>query len=173
MSAKFKIFLVLTLSLFATAVVAGVYIIKRWHFSTVSTTQEQQQIRAKQISTQKIVTNPYRAKYKSIPLTRLKSVLKGTDPATLAVNAFDPNYSKQLTRKVEVSYPQPDRAMVTITQTNLASSKPKPIKYRVELTSFGRSLFVSSPQLWQIVWAGSYEQCLAGGTVPLSNSNCR
>ncbi|MBF2016879.1 MAG: hypothetical protein IGS23_17110 [Rivularia sp. T60_A2020_040] len=172
MSAKFKIFLVLTLSLFASAVVAGVYIIKQWHFSEVSTTEEQQQIRAKEISSQSIDTNPYRAKYKSIPLTRLKSVLKGTDPATLAVNAFDPNYSKQLTRQVEVSYPQPDRAMVTITQTNFALSKPKPIKYRVELTSFGRSLFVSSPPLWQIVWAGYYEQCFANGTT-FSNSNCR
>ncbi|MEA5597044.1 hypothetical protein [Rivularia sp. UHCC 0363] len=171
MSAKLKIGLVLTLSLFATAVVAGVYRIKQWHSNTVSTA-EQQKIRAKEISSQN-VENPYRAKYKSIPLTHLKSLLRGTDPATLAINAFDPNNSKELSRKVEVAYPKPDRAMVTIIQTNFASSKSKPVKYRVELTSFGRSLFVSSPPLWQIVWAGSYDQCFADRTTKLSNINCR
>ncbi|MGB7378498.1 MAG: hypothetical protein WA959_18305 [Rivularia sp. (in: cyanobacteria)] len=174
MSAKLKFFLVFTLSAFATAVVAGVYKIKQWHSDKPYTAEKQQQIQAKQISSQKLAAASSRAKYKSIPLTRFRTILRGSDPAALAINAFDTTQSKGSNRKVEVVYPQPDRAMVTITQTNLASSKPKPIKYRVELTSFGRSLFVTSPPLWQIVWAGYSEQCLRGTTGTVTTSaTCR
>ncbi len=94
-------------------------------------------------------------------------------PAVLAINAFDTTQLKGSNRKVEVVYPQPNQAMVTITQTNLASPKPKPIEYRVELTSFGRSLFVTSPPLWQIVWAGSSEQCLRGAADTVTSATCR
>ncbi|MGB3637866.1 MAG: hypothetical protein WBA39_09875 [Rivularia sp. (in: cyanobacteria)] len=175
MSAKLKFFLVFTLSTFATAVVAGIYKIIQWHSNTSYTVENQQQIQAKQISSQKLATTPSRSKYKSIPLTRFRTVLRGSDPAALAINAFDTTQSKgsKSNRKVEVIYPQPNQAMVTITQTNLASSKPKPIEYRVELTSFGRSLFVTSPPLWQIVWAGSYEQCLKDGTTAITSATCR
>lgn len=173
MSAKLKIFMVFTLSIFATAVVALAYQIKQWNSNTVSTGNRQQQVRAHDISNQELVPNPSRVQYKSIPLTRFRSVLKGTDPAALAINAFDPDSAKKVTRKVEVVYPQRDRATVTITQTKLSSSKPKPIKYRVELTSFGRTMFVSSPPLWQIVWAGSYEQCLADGTSAIIKESCQ
>ena len=176
MSAKFKIFLAFTLTSFAIAVVAGIYKIKQWHSNTsASYTAEQQQTQANQISSQRLVTTPSRSKYKSIPLTRFRTVLRGTDPAALAINAFDTTQSKgsKSNRKVEVIYPQPNQAMVTITQTNLASPKPKPIKkYRVELTSFGRSLFVTSPPLWQIVWAGSYEQCLKGTNDTVTSVAC-
>lgn len=174
MSAKLKFFLVFTLSTFATAVVAGVYKIKQWHSNTSYTPEKQQQIQAKHTSSQKLATTPSRSKYKSIPLTRFRTVLRGSDPAALAINAFDTTQSKGSNRKVEVIYPQPDRAMVIITQTNLASSKPKPVKYKVELTSFGRSLFVTSPPLWQIVWAGTYEQCLRGTTgTATTSATCR
>ncbi|MEM9925835.1 MAG: hypothetical protein AAF915_19140 [Cyanobacteria bacterium P01_D01_bin.50] len=172
MSAKFKIILVLILSIFATVVVTGVYKIKQWHSDRLSTAKKQQQNRAHNISDQKTLASSSRIKYKSIPLTRFNTILKGTDPAALAINALDTTESKKVTRKVEVVYPQPDRAMVTITQTNLASSELTPVKYRVELTSFGRSLFVTSPPLWQIVWAGSYQQCLADRTNSLSSATC-
>lgn len=158
MSAKLKIFLVLILSIFATTFVVGIYIIKQWDSHRLSTDKNQEQIKAHNISNQKLV-DPSRLKYKSIPLTRLNTVLKGTDPAALAINALNTTQSKEISRKVEVVYPQPNQAMVTITETNLASSEQTPVKYRVELTSFGRSLFVNSPSLWEIVWAGSYEQC--------------
>lgn len=175
MSAKLKIFLVFTLTSFATAVVAGIYKIKQWHSNSTAsyTAQKQEQIQANQLSSQTLVTKSSKSKYKSIPLTRFRTVLKGTDPATLAINAFDTTESKGSNRKVEVIYPQPNQAMVTITQTNLASSKPKPIKYRVKLTSFGRSLFVTSPPLWQVVWAGSSEQCLRGTTDMVASAACR
>ncbi|WP_414619932.1 hypothetical protein [Calothrix sp. CCY 0018] len=175
MSVKLKFLLVFTLSVFATAVVAGVYKIKQWHSNRSYTAEKQQQIQAKQISSQELATTSFRSKYKSIPLTRFRTVLRGSDPAALAINAFDTTQSKESksNRKVEVTYPQPNHAMVTITQTNFTSQSPKPIKYRVELTSFGRSLFVTSPPLWQIVWAGSYEQCLKDGTTAITRTSCR
>jgi hypothetical protein len=161
MSAKLKFFLVFALSTFATAAVAGIYKIKAWHSNRPYIAEKQQQIQAKQTSSQNLAITSSRRKFKSIPLTKFRTVLRGSDPAALAINAFDTTQSKGSNRKVEVIYPQPNQAMVTITQTNEASPKPKPIKYRVELTSFGRTMFVSSPPLWQIVWAGYYEQCLA------------
>ncbi|MGB6294688.1 MAG: hypothetical protein WBF90_00725 [Rivularia sp. (in: cyanobacteria)] len=176
MSAKLKFFLVFTLSAFATAVVAGVYRVKQWHSNRSYNSENQQQIQAKQISSQERAITSSRRKFKPIPLTRFRTILRGTDPATLAINAFDTTQSKESksNRKVEVIYPQPNQAMVTITQTNLASPKPKPIKkYRVELTSFGRSIFVTSPPLWQIVWAGSYEQCLRNGNDTVTSAACR
>ncbi len=173
MSAKLKFFLVFALSSFATAVVAGIYRIIQWHSNTSYAAEKQQQLQAKEISSQTLVRTSSRRKYKSIPLTQFRTLLRGTDPAALAINAFDTTESKGSNRKVEVIYPQPNQAMVTITQTNLTSPKPQPIKYRVELTSFGRSLFVTSPPLWQIVWAGSSEQCLRGATDTLTSTTCR
>ena len=172
MSAKLKIFIVLMLSILVTAVAVGVYkIANLWHLNSSSAVKEKQQIRASDIS-QENVENQYTAQYKSIPLAQLTSVLKGTDPAALAINAFDTTVSKQVTRKVEVVYPQPNQAMVTITETNLDSSESTPIKYRVKLTSFGRSLFIDSPPLWQIVWAGSSEECLTRATIDISTTAC-
>ncbi len=172
MSAKLKIFLVLILGIFATTFVAGMYIIKQWDSHRLSTDKNQEQIKANNISNNKLVDSS-RSKYKKIPLSQLNTVLKGTDPAALAINALNTTQSKEISRKVEVVYPQPNQAMVTITETNLASSEQTPVKYRVELTSFGRSLFVNSPSLWQIVWAGSYEQCLVDGSNNLSTTTCR
>lgn len=177
MSAKLKIFLVSTLSIFATTVVAGVYRVRQLYsrkLSTLTISKEQQPVRANEISNRKLVVSPYKGQFQTIPLSRFKTILKGTDPAALAVRALNTTQlDKVIGRKVEVVYPQPDRAMVTITQTNFTSSQPKPIKYRVELTSFGRSLFVTSPPLWRIVWAGSSEQCLTDGTTAIAGATCR
>ncbi|AFY55346.1 hypothetical protein Riv7116_2849 [Rivularia sp. PCC 7116] len=173
MSAKLKFLMLFTLSIFATAVVVGIDRIQRWHSNRLYNSKKQQQIQAKQNPNQKLVAYHSRIEYKAIPLTRFRTVLRGTDPAALAINAFDATQSQQLNRKVEVIYPQRDRAMVLITQTNLASSETKPIKYKVELTSLGRSLFVSSPPLWQIVWAGSSEQCLVSRNNTVPSAACR
>ncbi|MEL6162348.1 MAG: hypothetical protein AAFR37_00835 [Cyanobacteria bacterium J06628_3] len=147
---------------------------KQWHSGRLlAVAADQQQYQNYEISNQEILVESYKRKYKSIPLTRFRTILRGTDPAALAINALDTASEDVGNRKVEVVYPQPNQAMVTITQTNLASSQPKPVKYRVKLTSFGRSLFVTSPPLWQIVWAGSYEQCLTSTTAVISSATCR
>lgn len=161
MSAKLKILVILVLSIFATAA-AGVYITNRQQSAPISTNGNgQQQHFSAAVSVQELVANPQRANYKTIPLDRIKSALQGTDPAALALDAFDTIESEQRTRKVEVFYPQPNQALVTITQFKVIKDTTDPVKYRVELATLGRSLLVSSPSLWQIVWVGSQEKCFS------------
>ncbi len=160
MSAKLKILVILVLSIFATAI-AGVYLNNRQQNALITNSTKPQQHSAAVAAAQEIVTNPERAKYKTIPLDSIKSVLQGTDPAALALDAFDNSEAEQGRRKVEVYYPQPNQALVTIVQTDSGNTEVSTVKYRVELSSFGRSLLASSPPLWQIVWAGSQEKCFS------------
>ncbi len=173
MSAKLKILVILVFSIFATSA-AGVYINNRQQPTPISTDSNRHQHSPAAVSAQEVVANPERAKYKTIPLDNIKSVLQGSDPAALALDAFDNNIdSKQGTRKVEVYYPQPNQALVTITQTKGTKAPASAVRYRVELTSFGRSLLASSPPLWQIVWAGSQEECLASNAKSSSAQACQ
>ncbi|MBN3873864.1 MAG: hypothetical protein V7L00_07735 [Nostoc sp.] len=153
MSAKLKFFLIVILSIFTTAG-AGVYIIQSQpSVPIVETTDGQTQQVAAIHQSQEVVAYPERSDYKTIPLEKINSSLQGSDPATLALNAFDDIGSVGGTRKVEVAYPQRNQSFVTITQIK-GDGDSVGIKYRVEMTTFGRSLFISSPPVWQIVWAG-------------------
>lgn len=156
MSAKLKILVILVLSIFATA--AGVYIANRQQPVLTSGNGQRQHFSAA-VSAQELAVNPERAKYKTIPLEQLNSSLLGSDPAAVALDAFDSGASLRGIRKVEVFYPQPSQALVTITENRDKKNGKNTVKYRVELTSFGRSLLANSPPLWQIVWAGSQKQC--------------
>ncbi len=162
MSAKLKFFLIVIPSIFATAG-AGVYIIQRQQSALIFETSngQTQQVRAIHQS-QEVVAYPDRFDYKTIPLEKINSSLQGSDPATLALNAFDDIAPVQGTRKVEVAYPQRNQALVTITQIKRGDDSVGTVKYRVEMSAFGRSLFISSPPVWQIVWAGSQVECWAG-----------
>ncbi|MBD2524551.1 hypothetical protein [Nostoc sp. FACHB-133] len=162
MSAKLKFFLIVILSIFATAG-AGVYITQRQQSAPIVETSygQTQQVRAIHQS-QEIVAYPDRSNYKTIPLENINSSLQGSDPATLALNAFDNIAAVGGTRKVEVAYPQRNQALVTITQLKRGDDAVSTVKYRVEMSAFGRSLFISSPPVWQIVWAGSQVECSAG-----------
>ncbi|MBD2603484.1 hypothetical protein H6G81_02800 [Scytonema hofmannii FACHB-248] len=168
MSAKLKLFLIFILSIFAT-VAAGFYIMQRQPSASSSSNYNGQQQFSAIPQAQHIEVYAERATYKTIPLENLNSALQGSDPATLALNAFDDVVSQKATRKVEVVYPQPNQAMVTITQMKQADNAVDTVKYRVEMTTFGRSLLVSSPPVWQIVWAGSQLQCWSGNR-PQKNS---
>jgi hypothetical protein len=161
MSAKLKFFLIVILSIFATAG-TGVYIIQRQPSAPIIETSDgQTQKVAAMHQSQEVVAYTERSNYKTIPLEKINSSLQGSDPATLALNAFDDIASVGGTRKVEVAYPQRNQAFVTITQIKPGDDSVG-IKYRVEMTAFGRSLFISSPPVWQIVWAGSQVECWAG-----------
>ncbi|AVH64511.1 hypothetical protein CDG77_08215 [Nostoc sp. 'Peltigera membranacea cyanobiont' 213] len=161
MSAKLKLFLIVILSIFATAG-AGVYIIQRQQSVPIVESSDGQTQQVKAIhQSQEVVAYPNRSDYKTIPLEKINSSLQGSDPATLALNAFDDITPVQGTRKVEVAYPQRNQALVTITQLKRGDDSVG-IKYRVEMSAFGRSLFISSPPVWQIVWAGSQVECWAG-----------
>ncbi|MGD1872877.1 MAG: hypothetical protein ACFB02_07465 [Mastigocoleus sp.] len=188
MLAKLKISMSLIVNIFATTTV-GVIIAgcqQNKPSSDINTKSEQQQyhrptsIKGEDTvaSTPNIVANSGRAKYEPIPLETIKYSLQGRDPADLALNTFEEVESVTITRscndgvcgyrrsspkgtrKVEVTYPKPDRALVVVTQTIPKDNYFKRIKYRVEFTTFGRSLLINSPRAWQIVWAGSQRQCM-------------
>jgi len=160
MTVNRKWFLILTLSIFTSAC-AGVYITHSQPSVMIFETSNDQLQRTEATPiSQDIVTYPERYKYKNIPLSSINSTLQGSDPATLALNAFDDIASVGGTRKVEVVYPQHNQALVNITQIQQTNNSVAAIKYRVEMNTFGRSLLVSSPPVWQIVWAGSQVECL-------------
>ncbi|MBD2679686.1 MULTISPECIES: hypothetical protein [Nostoc] len=154
MSAKLKLFLIVVLTVFATAA-AGVFMTGRQESPPIvdNVDRQPQQVRAIHQS-QEVVADSERSSYKTIPLESINSSLQGSDPATLALNAFDDIPSVGGRRKVEVAYPQRNQALVTITQIKQGKNSVDTVKYRVEMTTFGRSLFISSPPVWQIVWAG-------------------
>jgi hypothetical protein len=167
MSAKLKIFLILLLSIFATAT-AGFILTNRQLNTAISTNQnvQAQQPRVA-IPNTSLAINPERAKYKTIPLESIKSGLQGSDPASLAMDVLDTYKSdmpKALSsayrtkRQVEVVYPYPNQALVTITQNAAARNYGTAVRYRVELNSFGRTILASYPPMWEIVWVGSQEQ---------------
>ncbi|MFN6472696.1 MAG: hypothetical protein RMY36_023895 [Nostoc sp. SerVER01] len=162
MSAKFQLFLIVIISIFATTG-AGVYITQHQQSPPMvdNVGGQPQQVRAIHQS-QEVVAYPERSSYKTIPLESINSSLQGSDPATLALNAFDGIPTVGGTRKVEVAYPQRNQALVTITQIKQGNNSVGTVKYRVEMTTFGRSLFISSPPVWQIVWAGSQVECWSG-----------
>jgi hypothetical protein len=154
MSAKLKFFLIVILGIFATGG-AGVYIIQHQQQSApiVETSYGQTQQVGAIHQSQEVEAYSERFDYKTIPLENINSSLQGSDPATLALNAFDNIAPVGGKRKVEVAYPQRNQALVTITQIKRGNDSVG-IQYRVEMTTFGRSLFISSPPVWQIVWAG-------------------
>ncbi|MBD6618587.1 hypothetical protein FNW02_22845 [Komarekiella sp. 'clone 1'] len=162
MSVKLKLFWILILSIFATAG-AGLYLTQHQLSPPIFETSSGQSQQMEAVpQSQEVVAYSERSDYKTIPLESINSGLQGSDPATLALNAFDDIASARGTRKVEVVYPQRNHASVTITQIKQSDDSVGAIKYRVEMTTFGRSLFISSPPVWQIVWAGSQIQCLPG-----------
>ncbi|MBE9051964.1 hypothetical protein IQ243_16330 [Nostocales cyanobacterium LEGE 11386] len=161
-SIKWKFFLILVLSVFATAG-AGFYITQHQTSTTVlDNGNEQPQQFSNVQHAQDIAAYPERDKYQTIPLESLKSALQGSDPTTLALNAFADQVSVGEKPKIEVVYPQQNQALVKITHIPPDDDVVDVIKYRVEMTTFGRSLLVSSPLVWQIVWAGSQIQCRTG-----------
>jgi len=159
MSGKLKLFLVLLLSIFATAS-AGVYL---HQFQTPTLTLDTSSSQPQQLSvvknSQEELHDLERIQYKNIPLETINSPLQGSNPKTLALNFLDDFTTVSGKRKVEVAYPQHNQALVTVTQILKSKDTSEEIKYRLEMNSFGRSLFPSSPPIWQIVWVGSQISC--------------
>jgi Zn-dependent protease with chaperone function len=161
-SVKWKFFLILVLSMFATAG-ASFYLHQHQPSPNVAenSIEQHQQVSTVQ-NAQKREIAPERYQYQKIPLNEINSTLHGSDPATLALNAVQDQISADRKHKVEVVYPEQNQALVKITQTLLDDDAVDTINYRVEMTTFGRSLLVSSPPIWQIVWAGSQTRCRPG-----------
>jgi hypothetical protein len=154
--------LILLLSILVTAGV-GVYFSQEeaGRMMEENGSPRQQQLATMQY-TQNTEVYPERQAYETILLENITAPLHGSDPATLAMNVVDDELLVSGRREVEVIYPQPNQALVTIQQYLSDDAELPMIEYRVEMTTFGRSLLVTSPPIWQIVWAGSQIQSSAG-----------
>lgn len=102
-----------------------------------------------------------RENYKPIALTQLtkNDALSGEEPKAIALAAFGDVDSEGGSRDVKVEYPQPDRAVVIITQTGVADDSVRAIRYRAELVPTSKS---QRGKQWKIVWAGSQFTCQPG-----------
>lgn len=121
-----------------------------------------------------VATSIDRAKYKLIQLKDISSSspLKGKDPKEVALKAFGNVQSEGGSQDVRVNYPQPNKAVVTITQLGVADASVGGIQYRAEFSSTPQST-QSSPQ-WEMVWAGSQVKCRPGrGHQDWSTENCQ
>jgi hypothetical protein len=103
-----------------------------------------------------------RENYKAISLTKLtkSEALIGNDPKAIAVAAFGDVDSEGGSRDVNVEYPQPDRAVVIVTQTGVADDSVRAIRYRAELAPTTKSS--QTGKQWKMVWAGSQFTCQPG-----------
>jgi hypothetical protein len=102
-----------------------------------------------------------RENYKPMALTQLtkSEALIGDEPKAIAQAAFGDVDSEGGSRDVKVEYPQPDRAVVIITQTGVADDSVRAIRYRAELVPTSKS---QTGKQWKIVWAGSQFTCQPG-----------
>ncbi|WP_414526716.1 hypothetical protein [Nodularia chucula] len=155
--------LILLLSILTTAA-AGVYLSQEESLRLMGENSFGQQEEVANIQhTQNMQTDSERNQYQTILLEDINFALQGSDPAMLALNVLDEQSLTDVKRRVEVVYPEPNQALVKITQLP-ADDAVEMIQYRVEMTTFGRSLLVSSPPMWQIVWAGSQIHCRTGSS---------
>lgn len=162
MPVKLKFFLILILSVFATAG-AGVYMVQ--HQTATPIVENINTQLPAQLSTvqqaEEVVEELERSQYQNIPLENINSPLQGSEPRTLAVNFLDDLISPKSDRQIEVVYPQPHQALVTVIHKSAQGNTSEVIRYRLEMNSFGRSLLSSSPPIWRIVWVGAQIQCPA------------
>ena len=103
-----------------------------------------------------------RENYKLIPLTKLakSNSLSGNDPKAVALAAFGQMDLEGGSQDVKVEYPQPNQAVVTVTQIGLADDSVRGIRYRAELVPTSKSSQVGKQ--WEMVWAGSQFTCQPG-----------
>ncbi|MBA4444803.1 hypothetical protein FHK94_03870 [Cylindrospermopsis raciborskii CS-506_D] len=161
MLARLKFFLIFALGTFIST--AGLYWIQ--HQPSIRLTLSahgQPQNIAKELNPDEVRINLERSDYHIIPLETVNSLLIGSDPATIALNMIDEGKESHKKIQVQVVYPQPNQALVTIIKPSPAkNSVVNTTKYRVEMSRFGRSLLVNSPQVWEVIWAGSQRDCFS------------
>jgi hypothetical protein len=103
----------------------------------------------------------HRENYKPISLAHIAGAdaLIGNDPKAIALSAFANTESEGGSREVTVDYPQPNQAIVTITQTGVADDSVGGIRYRVD---FLATQPAQIGKQWKLVWAGSQVKCHPG-----------
>ena len=98
-----------------------------------------------------------RNNYHSLVLREVWSEPIGSDPQQVALSALGLTEKvENETEVVEVTYPQKNKAIVTISQTNLADDSVFGIRYRVEFAPYGS---MSENKKWRVIWAGKQYKC--------------
>jgi hypothetical protein len=107
-------------------------------------------------------TQTPRSNYKQISLSQRAKpeTLVGDDPKAIALAALGDIQSEGGSREVTVDYPQPNQAIVTITQTGVADDSIGGIRYRAELVPTSKA--APTGNQWKLVWAGSQVKCQPG-----------
>ncbi len=109
-------------------------------------------------------TQTERQNYKPISLFEIADTegRVGSDPKALALSAFGNTETETEggSRQVTVDYPQPNQAVVIITQLGVADDSVRGIKYRAEFVPTTKS--AQTQKQWEIVWAGSQVICQPG-----------
>ena len=108
--------------------------------------------------------NKVRNSYDPLNLTRFWSdqanntlSFIGHDPKLIAVAALGLNQKFESEKEeVELTYPQYNKAVVNISQTNLPDDSVFGIRYRVEFAPYGH---ISDDKQWQVIWAGKQYRC--------------
>ena len=102
--------------------------------------------------------NNVRNNYQPLILSEVWQNAIGKDPQQVALSAL--GLSEKIeneTETVEVNYPQENKAVVTISQTNLADDSVFGIKYRVEFALYDST--TSEAKQWRVIWAGKQYKC--------------
>jgi hypothetical protein len=107
-------------------------------------------------------TQTERQNYKPISLSEIADTEArvGSDPKALALSAFGNTETEGGSRQVTVDYPQPNQAVVIITQLGVADDSVRGIRYRAEFVPTTKS--AQTQKQWEIVWAGSQVTCQPG-----------
>jgi hypothetical protein len=109
-------------------------------------------------------TQTERQNYKPISLFEIADTegRVGSDPKALALSAFGNTETETEggSRQVTVDYPQPNQAVVIITQLGVADDSVRGIKYRAEFVPTTKS--AQTQKQWEIVWAGFQVTCQPG-----------
>ena len=103
-----------------------------------------------------------RENYKPIALSEIAdaNALRGNEPKAIALSAFGNTDLEGGSRDVTVDYPQPNLAVVIITQMGLGDDSVAGIRYRAELMPTTKSS--QADKQWEMVWAGSQVTCQLG-----------
>ncbi|MDJ0686917.1 MAG: hypothetical protein QNJ41_00245 [Xenococcaceae cyanobacterium MO_188.B32] len=98
-----------------------------------------------------------RNNYHPLVLSKVWQEPIGNNPQQVALSALGlPEKVENESEEVEVTYPQENKAVVTITQTNLADDSVFGIRYRVEFAPYGS---MSENKKWRVIWAGKQYKC--------------
>ncbi|NEQ24497.1 MAG: hypothetical protein F6K28_36395 [Microcoleus sp. SIO2G3] len=107
-------------------------------------------------------TQTERQNYKPISLSEIADTEArvGSDPKALALSAFGNTETEGGSQQVTVNYPQPNQAVIIITQLGVADDSVRGIRYRAEFVPKTKS--AQTQKQWEIVWAGSQVTCQPG-----------